>query len=190
MKTVRANLILIVVAVLTLGAGVTGGLLIARVSAAAAGGTQHTFPAGTALPSPLAEELRLTPSQREQLRTIWEGVNETVQDCFEQARGIQRQREDALVALLSPEQKSRFERIAADYAQRFDGVVQRRNAAFDNAVKQTRQILDPGQRDAYDKMLQKRLGKDVGRHDSASELLAPPPALRSDLPTPATTTQK
>src|SRR5687768_14474571 len=141
MKQQRSLPILIAAFALVLGAGVFGGMLAARLP-----GADAVDSAGVAGQSPLAHELQLTPPQREQMRQIWEGVRRTAEDCFEDGRRMQRNRDAALEQLLNDEQKAKFEKISKEYADEFEKVKRRRAQAFREAVESTNRILSPEQR--------------------------------------------
>lgn len=146
--------LIVAAAALALGAGVSGGMLMARLPAGhAADASASASPA-----APLAEQLSLTAVQRKEMQRIWEDVRRTANDCLEDGRVLQRQREDSLIGLLNDEQKSRFEKIAQDYADRFRKLSRERNQAFAKGVEETRAILNPSQRTQYEAILSDRVG--------------------------------
>jgi len=140
--------------VLALAAGVSGGMLLARLPATHPEGGD----AATAAASPLAAELALTPQQSEDMRRVWEGVRETSQQCYEDGRRLQKDRDDALVALLTDEQKVKFEKISREYAEQFAELNRKRDRDFDKAVQQTKKILTDGQWQKYERILRSRVG--------------------------------
>jgi Spy/CpxP family protein refolding chaperone len=154
MKNQRTTLFLITLTVLTLGAGVVTGMLAHRLPSG--GSDLNVEPAGSAT---LLEELQLTPTQRDQMRTIWENVRADVQDCYHDAQNLQRQRDQEIVALLDDRQKAEFEKISKDYADRYTKLTQKRDETFQRAVDRTRQLLDEKQRAKYEEILKSRLGK-------------------------------
>ena len=168
MKTVKPMTLLLAGFALALAAGVSGGILLARLPVAG------TEPADTtAASSPLAAELGLSAKQSEQMRTIWEGVRTTAQDCFDDARRLQKQRDDALVSLLNDEQKAKFEQISKDYADSFAELNRKRDKEFKKAVEQTRQVLTAEQWQKYEKILRNRVGPGPLRGLSDADMTQP-----------------
>ena len=168
--------VLIGVAVLALGAGVAAGMLASR-AAPSATGTPTTGPAtaSTIDRTPLVQELNLSLDQRDQMRQIWEGVRGQVHDTFTDAQRLQRQRDDALVAMLTDEQKAQFEKISQDYKNQFDDLGRKRDMVFRSAVERTRQLLNDDQRRRYDQILKSAVGPN-GRPPEADLPPPPPPA--------------
>lgn len=157
MSKKRTEILMIVVALLALGAGVAGGLLAARLPQANAATTGEALstPGGPDR-TPLTDELELSADQRAEMRTIWESVRNDVHTTFERARDIENKREAALVALLTDEQKLRFEKLAQDYATQFDALSAEREKLFESAVERTKKLLNDSQRAKYEKILQTR----------------------------------
>jgi Spy/CpxP family protein refolding chaperone len=152
----RVEILLIGLTVLALSAGVVAGLVAARLpgSSSAAPVAPPPPPPGNPLDrTPLAEELGLTPQQRDQMRGIWEPLRGKVHETFEDAQDLQRQRDEDLVAMLNDEQKAKFAKISRDYADRFVELGRRRDKLFDDAVARTRQMLTPEQREKYEQIL-------------------------------------
>jgi Spy/CpxP family protein refolding chaperone len=139
--------------VLALAAGVSGGLLLARFPVAHDDG-----PGQAAATSPLAAELGLSTQQAEQMRTIWEGVRGTAQQCFDDARRLQKERDDALVSLLNEEQKAKFAAISKEYADGFAELNRKRDQEFKKAVSQTKRVLTDEQWKKYERILKSRVG--------------------------------
>lgn len=146
--------------VMALAGGVGVGVVLARHN-----WLKTASPAAAADRSSLAEELQLSPEQSEQMRRIWEGARERSKTYYDEVKKLQKGRDDEMVALLNVEQKARFEKIAHDYADRFSEAVSRREAVFDDAVQQTRKLLNTGQRERYEQILRSRVGS-----------LTPPPS--------------
>ena len=153
---------------LALAAGVSGGLLLARLPNAPTDG-----PAGVTPVSPLTAELGLSPPQAEQMRKIWEGVRDTAQSCLEDARRLQKQRDDALVSLLSDEQKEKFQNISQEYADSFAELNRKRDQEFQKAVGQTRKLLNEEQWRKYERILKNRVGPGAIRGLAAGDMTQP-----------------
>jgi Spy/CpxP family protein refolding chaperone len=151
MMTAKATLVLIFAYVLALAAGTTSGVLAERLRASA--------PVGSA--APLAAQLQLTDAQTEQMRNEWESVRGTVDDCYKQAQLIERERDQALVNLLTDEQKARFAPVDQGYKQRFDALALRRDDALHTALDKTESILTPDQRVKYEQIVRDRIGRSL-----------------------------
>lgn len=140
--------------VLALAAGLAAGLLLPRAMAS----RTATAPRRTAL----AEELGLNDAQSAQMRQIWEGVRDRVDACFLRAQQVQKQRDDAILSLLTPEQRARFDRAQRDYASRLDDIKADREAAFKEAVRRTEEVLNESQKARYRQILASRMGPASG----------------------------
>jgi hypothetical protein len=141
-----------------MSAGVVATLLASRLASTAGHGDGSSTTAPVTAPPAsfertLADELNLRPDQREAMREIWEGVRERVHGSFDEAQNLQKERDEALVALLNPEQRRKFAKISQDYANRFDALTKKRDATFDEAVEKTKKILDESQRQRYEEIL-------------------------------------
>src|SRR5262245_30369222 len=125
----RRETVLVILTLVAVGAGVVAGMIASRLPAAgAAAPTQST----------LAKELNLSPQQSEQMRAIWEGVRGNVRKSYEDADRLGHQRDQAVQNMLNPEQKAAFEKLTRDYADQFAALRKQRDAAFADAVAQTR----------------------------------------------------
>lgn len=132
--------------ILTLLAGVALGVL-----------GQRTIPARSGGRASLADQLDLSSDQRKLMDDIWSGMlKEEGRQRGERHRDLQRQRDDAVVALLNEEQRKQFDRITADFAKQSEELTREREKAFENAVTRTREMLTESQRQKYDEILKKR----------------------------------
>jgi DNA anti-recombination protein RmuC len=155
----KARFILTMLFVLTLSSGVVAGILVSRWPAGQVGGTgAPTTTAPAVMPSPLVAELELTPQQAEQMKVIWQAVQTKVDDCFLRAQSAQKQREEAIVALLTDEQKAKLAAAEKEYESSLARLKAEREKAFNDAVAKTKQMLSESQRQRYQEILQKRLG--------------------------------
>jgi Spy/CpxP family protein refolding chaperone len=160
MKTGRVKTLVVIVFVLTLGAGVVAGLLAARLPASRTGSVM----AGD---SPLGEELALTADQRDKMKTIWQGVHTFTDDCVHESKKALAERDEKIFALIPRDKIDDYNTIKANYDNTVATLQGRREKAFADAVKRTREILSPIQREKYDKILEKRLGAESGgAHDA------------------------
>jgi Spy/CpxP family protein refolding chaperone len=181
MRKTRIEILLIALTVLALGAGLAAGLLAARLpTAAGSSGDAVTGAGGAATNQPadhgsLVDELGLTAQQRDQMREIWEGTRGRVHQVFEDAQQLQRQRDDAIVALLNDDQKAKFQKLSGDYADRFGALEKKRDQVFEEAVEKTKSILNDVQRQKYEQILRRHVGPDgPGTHRGPGIGLPPP----------------
>ena len=155
MKRTRIEILLVLLTVLALSAGVVAGLVAARLPASSAEKPANVLPpiAPGPIERSLAKELQLTADQRDQMRSIWEGVRDKVHHAFDEAEDLGRQRDQRLVALLNEEQKTQFERISREFAEKYDRLARERDDAFNGAVEKTKKILTEPQRKKYEEIL-------------------------------------
>jgi Spy/CpxP family protein refolding chaperone len=157
MRIHRLKLILIAASILALGAGVFAGMAVSRI------------PASTAVVEPMpaqqqpehasiADSLGLTDAQRDQMRSIWEGVRTNVHQTFQEAQTIQKDRDDAVVAMLTDSQKARYAALTQQAAEKFAALSSQRDQAFRDGVDKTRKILNDSQRLTYDRIMHDRVG--------------------------------
>jgi Spy/CpxP family protein refolding chaperone len=153
----RTGLKILVIGLTALGlsAGVVAGMLVSRLPAATAGVHPVTVQAAVSL----SADLGLSSDQQAQMRQIWEGVRGQVQDCFQKAQGLQQERDDEIVKLLSDDQKQKFANIAKQFHDRDAKISQDRQQLMAQAIEQTRKLLTDEQRQKYDQILKARLGK-------------------------------
>ena len=147
----RMTMLLISVFVVALGAGVVAGMLASRLPAAGAPeNSDNTW---------LPEKLQLSPQQQEQMRGIWENATDTVHNCSDNRARLQKDFDEAVFEMLSPEQKARHNDLRNEYQKRIKILEADQAAAFNRAVAQTNRILTPEQQKKYQQILNERLGQ-------------------------------
>jgi cell division protein ZapA (FtsZ GTPase activity inhibitor) len=172
MRTIESHVVIVLAFVLTLAAGLAAGFWGARylngrpVQAVAAN-------------SPL-DELQLTADQTQHMRKIWESVRDMSQSCLTRGQLLRQQRDMAMEALLTDDQKARFEKVNQDYEAQVLALNNQRDQAFHNAVKETEQMLNDRQRRLYDAILQKNTGRDP--HQPLLEPASASPAQAAIIP--------
>ena len=156
MKTARPRTTIVFVGLilLTLSAGVVAGMLVKRFASLAPERGTDVVESGT-----LSDQLQLTTEQKNQLRTIWESASDDVKDCYRQVQDIQKRRDQAIVKILTEQQKIEFEKIAKRYSEEYIRLTENRERTFNQAVERHRALLDAKQRVKYDAILKSRLGK-------------------------------
>ena len=79
----------------------------------------------------LVEELRLSPAQAEQLKQIWESMPREARRHQDDLRqGVRKERDDAVVALLTPAQKTAYEKIQEQYTAKMTELAEQRGKPF------------------------------------------------------------
>jgi hypothetical protein len=111
----------------------------------------------------LAEELSLTADQSEKMKAIWSDISRPGQSSFERRRQLGRERDDAVQALLTEEQKTAYTALLDKYNLQMAELNHEREQAFQAAVESTKDILTEQQRVKYDELL--RRGFRGGRGD-------------------------
>lgn len=147
----KQSFLIVVLFAVALGSGIFVGRSLPR----AGGGPERSF---------LAEELKLTPSQREQMRAIWQEVGRGRDGSGhrEAMRQLQKDREEAVVALLSTEQKGAYEKIQDNFQRQTAELNKDREAAVKQAVEKTKAILDEKQKIKYEEILKRGPGEGRG----------------------------
>lgn len=138
----KARLILFGSFLVAFAAGVSAGLLVSHLRVP------------PKRPSWLASKLNLTPQQQEQMGRIW---REKSPQNHRQARAaLQEKRDSEITALLSEEQRLRYDAVLKEYANGLGKLSQERAKAFQQSVEQTISILTPEQASRYKAMLNER----------------------------------
>lgn len=144
----KARVLIVLCFILAFAAGISGGLAVSRPPERRPG------------PPFLVEELDLTPGQAEQIRGIWSKTREVLRSRTRGRRdALEQEREDAVRALLTPEQLARYEQVQADYRKKREEMGAKVREAIDQAVAETRKILTDEQRAKYEKLLEERRKK-------------------------------
>jgi len=149
MRTTRVAVVLVLMVFLAGGAGLIAGKLSSRPAAASVVTPQRAT---------LSDELQLTPEQRTTMKAIWEAARDAATQCAADAQKLQRQYDDAVVELLTPEQKVHYKELTDQTKEKVKALDARREAAFSQAVERTNKILSEPQRKIYQQVIQSRLG--------------------------------
>jgi Spy/CpxP family protein refolding chaperone len=111
----------------------------------------------------LREQLKLTPQQQEQMSKIWSGMDANSHQRFEQRRALAEERDKAITALMTAEQKPKYEQILQDYDRKTAELSAERKLAFDQAVERTKkEVLTPEQAKQYDEILKHQRDRGPG----------------------------
>jgi Spy/CpxP family protein refolding chaperone len=73
------------------------------------------------------------------------------------------ERDQAVMDLLSEEQRAQYGEIHAEFDRKMDALSEEREAAFHEAVEKTKQILTPEQRGKYEELLTRMRERDRRR---------------------------
>lgn len=158
------KLIVLVAFTLAFLAGLTVGRRTprddAQLSAAAAEtvlNSPTTAPSRGNRNSWLAAQLNLSADQQEQLKKIWSDVARrgSARDGQQEdpRRKLRRERDEAIAALVRPEDRAAYDRIQTTYTQQSDALEQQWQASYQNAVERTKAVLTDEQRAKYESIL-------------------------------------
>jgi Spy/CpxP family protein refolding chaperone len=100
----------------------------------------------------LAEKLKLTSDQQNQMKAIWSNAMSSDKSGRSKYQELRDQRDAAINALLQPSQVTEYQAINDTYKEQFNKLRQSRRDAIDKAVAQTRKILTAQQIELYDKL--------------------------------------
>ena len=139
MTKARLMLILIAAFAVTLAAGVAAGYAVCSY----AHHPPRRFP-----------DLNLTGEQRAKMDEIWNAVMRNSRKLqSEQRQALQKQREEAVRAILTEEQKLKYDAALKDHAAKVAEISKAREKAFQEAVEKTKRILNPEQQTKYEDWL-------------------------------------
>ncbi len=110
--------------------------------------------------SRLSRELDLTPAQREQMRKIWsEVMGSAGGQRRERRETLRKERDEAVQALLTEEQKARYEKVMQEYSRKLAELSEERRKRFQEAGERTKEILTDQQRKKYEELLESGRGR-------------------------------
>jgi hypothetical protein len=147
----RTPFILVVMIVLVLGAGVVVGRLWANLPVI----THHDEEKPKDWP---AQILKLTPDQQTRMDAIWTETHQKMDETFEERRALDRERDQAIAALLSPEQYVFYEEIQKAYKDERTGLDKVRQKLIADAEQRSKGLLDADQLKRWDGMPHKPHG--------------------------------
>jgi len=157
------RLIIVFAFALTLGAGITAGFLVSK----------FPHPNGTTTTltqkSWLENELDLTPPQSEQIKVIWQGVEEKTSQSTNDAIRAREKRDADIQQLISPERLEQYRQINQAYDAAVAKLKSERDEQFNRAVKQTRELLNPKQQEKYNIILKQRLESGGPSHQDSAD---------------------
>jgi Spy/CpxP family protein refolding chaperone len=149
MKLIPIVLVLVLMVGLAAGAGAVADKLISRPPAPQPAKVERAT---------LAQELGLSAQQQEQMRTIWEQAREDARQYADDARKFQREYDDSVMHLLTPQQQASYKELSDQAKKRTEELEQKRKVAFKKAVDRSNEILNESQRKTYEQILRNRVG--------------------------------
>jgi len=164
-----AKVMIVVGFLVAFAAGLTVGLEMRRPAVAVA---PVTPPESTTKPTTrqgrgpgwLESELKLDAEQKKQMNKIWsEMARGGGRDEMERRRRQYREeRDQAILALVKPEDKSSYDAILQKYRDQLQSIERDMRANFEKAVEETNKILTPEQQAKYKEMLSRYRPPDRG----------------------------
>jgi Spy/CpxP family protein refolding chaperone len=133
----RKAVLLLVMAVLTLSAGVVLGWVW----------TPHGRGGG---PRPWFDQLDLSAEQQKQMDKIWGDTRQQMQKLFERRHDLEKQRDQQVLALLDSGQRAAYDKINQDFRTQREDFDKQRESLIADANARSRALLDPSQKDKWD----------------------------------------
>jgi Spy/CpxP family protein refolding chaperone len=120
-------------------------------------------------------DLKLTAEQKAPMDEIWNAVKRDSRKFqSEQRQALEKQRDEAIRAILTEEQKLKYDGLLKDYAGKRAELDKTREKAFQEAVEKTKLILNAEQRGKYEEWL-KNLREERHPGGASAEPKASPP---------------
>lgn len=106
----------------------------------------------------LGKELGLTAEQQAQMQKIWSEAmgGQGPQRSRDRRMALYRQRTEAIEALLTDDQRARYEEILAEHAREMEKIDQERHRLVQEAVERTKKILTEEQAKKYEEIRKSR----------------------------------
>lgn len=140
----KRKIILTMTVVLVLGAGLAVGRLTARLPGPFYGHDMSR--------SWIADQLKLTAQQREEMDAIWADAKTQMQDLGKQRHELEQQRDQSVRDLLTDQQKAAYDKIFSDYHTQRSALDQQRGALMHDADQRSRALLDDTQKATWDEL--------------------------------------
>jgi Spy/CpxP family protein refolding chaperone len=143
--TTKTRVLVLVCFLVTFASGAAVGLLASRLARSKRPGSW------------LAQRLNLRPEQRKQMHKIWSRLQRTSRRQVQaQRETLNRERAKAVRALLTQEQKEKYDDLVRQRSAKLARLARQREARFKAAVERTKQILNEQQRQQYEELLKDR----------------------------------
>ncbi len=105
-------------------------------------------------PSWLADQLDLSPEQRQQMDAIWADTRKQMGEGMKARHELDQQREQSIVALLTPTQQGEYQRINEEFRRKRSELDRKREALIHQAEERSRALLNPDQLKAWESVTQ------------------------------------
>jgi hypothetical protein len=149
----HSNLILVSTAVLVMSAGVVVGRLSDRLSQRLAVDQPRPQPQPAAQQhshSWLVDQLNLTADQRLKMDAIWSDTRAQMEKTFQTRSDLDRQHDQAIHDLLTPQQRIAYEQINLGFHAQRDDLFKERTRIVRDANDRSRALLDENQQKQWD----------------------------------------
>jgi Spy/CpxP family protein refolding chaperone len=149
------KLVVIIGFAVAFAAGLTVGMKSQQASIAspAAPASPTSRPSGPRHGGWMTSELNLTPQQQEQLDKIWSDSRSKMHDMDDKRRQLRADRDEAFIALLSPENKIKYDEAVTKYKEQSAAIDAAMRKNFEDSVARTKEVLTADQRAKYDEWL-------------------------------------
>ena len=137
----KAKLLLVLAFLTVCAAGAVAGMAFDRHVRAPSG--RHGGLSGV---------LNLTPDQQQKMKEIWSPVQKLREDRFRARHELGQQRDQAVLDLLTPEQKAQYDQIQQRFREQVAVQENQMQQAVHDAEGQTREMLTPAQQARYDEL--------------------------------------
>ena len=167
----RLHMLIISLFTVALGTGIVVGMGITRTPSPQRDGGR----------SWLVEKLQLTPEQSEQIKAVWsDNLKDSWKRHSDAVRQYRKERDDAMVALLTPDQKAAYDKILERYNTEITEMNREQESQFQTAAEKTKQILNDHQRAVYEELLKTSRGFRGGPWGPPHDGPGGPPGMRPD----------
>ncbi len=143
----HSKVIFLAALVLVMSAGVVVGRLWSQLP-----GRPH----GPGNPSWLADQLNLTPEQRQQMDAVWADTKQKIDKTVERRRLLDRERDQAIEDLLGPEQWAAYGKLIDEFRAHRADLDKERAAILHQANESSQALLTDDQKQKWDSLRQSR----------------------------------
>jgi Spy/CpxP family protein refolding chaperone len=103
-------------------------------------------------PSWIADQLNLTAEQRQQMDAVWAVTKQKLEQSSDQRHDADKQRDTAVMALLTTPQQTAYEKIMSDYRDKRSQLDKDRESLIQDAEARSRALLDDSQKARWDEL--------------------------------------
>lgn len=94
----------------------------------------------------IAEQLKLSPDQQKQMDALWgDTMRRWGRDSDSRRNEFRKQREEAILSLVRPEDRAAYDRIQKDYRDKTEAMEAEWRQTFERINEETKKILTPEQ---------------------------------------------